>query len=675
MANQRTSFFEELKQRNVIRVGSAYAVAAWLLVQVADIGLESFGAPPWVMRALIIVLGLGFLLAVLLAWVYELTPEGIKRESEIDRSRPPQTAGRRLDFVIIGLLSVALLYFVTRHDWGGDTDVSGDGGAKSIAVLPFDNLSDSAENAFFASGVHEDVLTYLSKVADLRVISRSSVRKFGDGSGDLSEIAAELGVDHVVEGSVRRAGNRVRVTAQLIDAQTEAHLWAENYDRDLSDVFEIQTAIAQEIVAALEARLSPDEQEAIASVPTRNIEAYDKYSQARAIRREGSYGTEMIAAMEPLLLEAIALDPDFAVAYAMLGSIHTSFYWLNLDRTQARLDQARAAIDRSFELEPMLPEARAALAEYYYRGFNNYPRALRELEFAHERFPNNAEVLELMGILQRRLGLWPESIESLRAASQLDPGDLGKKQLLLETLVTAHEWDDALDLANEMSAEYAAEPWFRELRADIYFNGYGDAAAAWTALGDISEIVLHPDYLYLKLSMMLMREEFDEAKAMIAAHSGFFANFPQGPGGQTYVYAWIEDLRGDDSAMKAHARDVLRLLEPLLNPDNPNDSAWWLLIGEAYVMLDQPEQGGEIARKVLALNPLSRDAMETPGHQSRAARLLLMAGEVDEGLGILWEVVDKPAGPTRWELRLHPFWNFIRDDPRFAALAGIDGDG
>ena len=674
MANQRTSFLEELKQRNVIRVGSAYAVAAWLLVQVADIGLESFDAPPWVMRALIIALGLGFLLAVFLAWVYELTPEGIKRDSEIDRSRPAPTTDRRLDFVIIALLSVALLYFVARHDWGGEPDVAGDG-AKSIAVLPFDNLSDSQENAFFASGVHEDVLTYLSKVADLRVISRSSVRPFADGTHNLGEIAAALDVDHVVEGSVRRAGNRVRVTAQLIDARTEAHLWAENYDRDLSDVFEIQTAIAQEIVAALEARLSPDEQEAIASVPTRNIEAYDKYSQARAIRRDEVYSVQSIAGMEPLLLEAVALDPDFAVAWALLGSVHTNFYWLNLDRTQARLDRARAAIDRAFELAPTLPEARAALAEYYYRGFNNYPRALGELEAAYEQFPNNAEILELMGILQRRLGRWPEAIDSLRAATQLDPGDLGKKQLLLETLGRAHEWEQARDLAEELAVEHAAEPWLRQQRANVYFSGFGDTAAAWAALGDTSDIVLDPDYLYLKLSLMLIREEYDAAKAMIAAHSGFFEHFPQGPGGQAYVFAWIEDLRGDTAAMKGHARDTLRLLEPRLDPDEPNDSSWWLLVGEAYTMLGQPDRGREIAREVLALNPLSRDAMETPNHHSRAARLLALAGEVDEGLDVLATVVDQPAGPTRWELRLHPFWYFLRDDPRFAALAGLDGDG
>lgn len=671
MTNRSTSFFSELRQRNVIRVGSAYAVAAWLLVQVADIGLESFEAPSWVMQALIIALALGFLLAVFLAWVYELTPAGVKRESEIDRSEAAsRTAGRRLDFVIIGLLSVALLYFLTQHDWGG-SDVAGD---KSIAVLPFDNLSDSEENAFFASGVHEDVLTYLSKVADLRVISRSSVRQYAGDSRNLKEIAAALQVDHIVEGSVRRAGNTVRVTAQLIDARTEDSLWADNYDRDLSDVFEIQTAIAQEIVAALEARLSPNEQQAIASVPTRNIEAYDKYSEARAIRRDVIYGVESISRMEPLLLEAVELDPGFAVAWALLGAVHTNFYWLDLDRTQARLDRARAAIDRAFKLTPNLPEARAALAEYYYRGFNNFPRALAELEVAYEQFPNNAELLELMGVLQRRLGRWREAIDSLRAATQLDPGDLGTKQLLLETLTRGHEWEQAKDFADALSAKYASEPWLREEQANIYFNGFGDPEAAWEALGDTSESVPDPDFFYLKLTMLLMRGEYDAARAAVAADGAFFATFPQGPGGRAYIYAWIEGARGDDEAVRVHARDTLRLLEPLLDPNEPNDSPWWLLVGEARTLLGAPERGNEIARAVLELNPLSRDAMETPGVRARAARLLMMSGAVDEGIEILSTVVDQPAGPTRWELRLHPFWDFIRDDPRFRVLVGR-GDG
>ena len=256
MTDKGPSFLGELRQRNVIRVGLAYAVAAWLIAQVADIVLESFEAPSWVMRALLTALAVGFLAAVLLAWVFEITPEGIKRERDIDRNGTSRyRSGRRLDFAIIGLLSVALAYFIASHDWRPDPVTAVSAADKSIAVLPFDNLSASEENAFFASGVHEDVLTYLAKIGDLRVIARSSVQPYAGDQRGIAAIAAELGVAHVVEGSVRRAGNRVRVTAQLIDAATEEHLWAENYDRDLDDVFDIQTDIARAIVTALQACL------------------------------------------------------------------------------------------------------------------------------------------------------------------------------------------------------------------------------------------------------------------------------------------------------------------------------------------------------------------------------------------------------------------------------------
>jgi TolB-like protein len=669
MNRQPTSFLAELQQRKVIRVGAAYAVIAWGIAEVADLVLENFDAPSWIMQSLLVAMALGLPVALLLAWVFELTPEGIRREREIDRgSKTTSGVGRWLDFTLIALLSVALIYFVARHDWGGDAADVAVTGAKSIAVLPFENMSDSQENAFFASGVHEDVLTYLAKVADLRVISRTSVKQFAEGTRDVAAIAAELGVDNVVEGSVRRAGNRVRVTAQLIDARTEEHVWAESYDRDLSDVFEIQSAIAQEIVDALQATLSADERAAIENIPTRNIAAYDKYSQARAIRRGTTYSTESIARIEPLLLEAVALDPDFAVAYAMLGSIHTNFYWLALDRSDERLARARAAIDRAFELQPNLPEARAALAEYYYRGFNNYSRALKELQAAHAQFPNNSEILELMGILQRRLGRWDESIESLRAATQLDPGDVGKKHVLLETLVAANDWDAAAAYGDALMAKYAGEPWLRKHRAVIYYSGFGDVAATRAALADDGSVVLDPDYIFMALTLKLMDGNYEGALAQLADFGAFFRHFPQGPGGEAYVRSWIYDLMGDEAAERAAAAEAIELLEPVIDADEYDAASWLLLVAECHVQLGRPEEGIRMARQVLEMHPLSRDAFQAPEFRSRAARVLALAGNVDEALAVLEPLVDQPRGPTRWDLRLHPFWAFLRDDPRFVAL-------
>ena len=669
MTEHTSTLLEELKRRNVIRVGLAYAVVAWLLAQVADLALESFEAPGWVMKTILLVLALGLPIALLLAWAFELTPEGIKREEQVDRSESitPQT-GRKLDFAIIGLLSVALAYFVVTHDWGGaDKSI----GPKSVAVLPFDNMSGSEENAFFASGVHEDILTYLAKVADLRVISRTSVQRYADDrERDIKAIAAELGVGHIVEGSVRRAGNTVRVTAQLIDARTDEHVWAENYDRDLSDVFEIQTAVAQQIVAALEAKLSPDDRREINTIATTNIDAYDKYSEARAIRLGTVYGEEQMKAAEPLLAEAVALDPEFAVAHAMLGSVHTNFYWLNIDRSPQRLELAKDAIDRAFELEPVLPEARAALAEYYYRGFNNYSRALQELEAAHVKFPNNTDVLHMMGATQRRLGRWDESIESFRALTQLNPGDVREMHLLLETMIKALKWDDAADYADQLLVDYPGDANLRAKRATIYLSGFGDVAAA-RAEFELAGRGADFDYLGPYVLSAIAAGDFDAAMAKVEQNADLISRLP---GGLEYVRSWVYWHSGERDKARALARQVVDALAPMLTQRDERLAMVQLFGAESYLRLGELEQAEAIAQRVLETNLLANDAFDAPKYRAWAARILAETGSVDEGLEVLAEIADQPGGPSKWDLRLDPAWAFMRDDPRFAAMVGLTGD-
>jgi TolB-like protein len=669
VADKDMSFLEELRQRNVVRVGLAYAVAAWLIAQVADLVLESFEAPSWVMRALLIALGLGFAAALLLAWLFEITPEGIKRETDVDRSDPGIPGSRRrLDFVIIILLAAALTYFVAAHDWTSDAVDPVGTGPKSIAVLPFENMSDNRDNAFFASGVHEDILTHLSRIADLRVIARSSVEPFSGGGRSVRAIADKLGVDHVVEGSVRRADNRVRVTAQLIDARSEEQIWAESYDRDLSDVFEIQTAIAREISQALKAELSTEEAESISRAPTSSIKAYEQYAAARAIRRGSAYNAAQIREMAPLLETAVRLDPDFALAHALLGSVYTNFYWLSIDRTDERLERARASIDRAFALQPGLPEARAALAEYYYRGFNNYARALEELEAAHDRFPNNTDILELMGITQRRLGHWDDAIQSLRAATQLDPGDLGKKHLLMETLIRAQEWDAASAFGDQLLTDFPDDPVFRAMRASVFMSGYGELDAGDALLRGL-EPTTDPECFIAELTLALYSSRYDQALALIQKYDALLSLFPDGAG--DYLRSWITGFQGNEAESLRYAAGVVKSLEPQLRSDDTESSTWKLMAAEASARLGNTEEALRIARAVLAINPQDRDAFEAPQHRVTAARVIALAGEIEEGLDLLAPHVGTPGGLTTWDLRLHPVWRFLDDQPRFRAMAGI----
>ena len=333
--NPRT-LFAELKRRNVIRMAGLYLVGAWLVVQVAGTVLPMFGAPEWLPRTIVVLLAIGFVPAVIFSWVFELTPQGLKREEDVapEQSITPQT-GRRMDRMIIVVLVLALGYFAfdkfvlaPRREAAlvasaAPNESKSIVSAKSIAVLPFENLSRDTDNAYFTDGVQDEILTHLARIADLKVISRTSVMQYKSGAPrNLREIGQQLGVAHVVEGSVQRAANKVRVNAQLLDARTDAHLWAQTYDRDLADVFAIQSEIAKAIADQLQAKLSPNEKKAIEQPPTTDLAAFDLYSRAKSLLLTASFSAtgdpDLRKAIE-LLDEAVKRDPSFFDAYCQLA--------------------------------------------------------------------------------------------------------------------------------------------------------------------------------------------------------------------------------------------------------------------------------------------------------------------------------------------------------------------
>src|SRR5438093_3006118 len=349
------NFFAELKRRNVIRMAGLYLVGAWLVVQVAGTVLPMFGAPEWLPRTIVVLLAIGFVPAVIFSWVFELTPEGLKREEDVTRERSitPRT-GRRMDRMIIVVLALALGYFAfdrfvltpRREAALVASAVPNESksviSAKSIAVLPFENRSGDPDNAYFTDGVQDEILTDLAKIADLKVISRTSVMQYNTGAQrNLRKIGEELGVAHVVEGSVQRAANKIRVNAQLIDARNDAHLWAQTYDSDLADVFAIQSEIAKAIADQLQAKLSPNEKKAIEQPPTTDLAAFDIYSRAKSLlltARFSATGLPDVRKAIELLDEAVKRDPSFFDAYCQLAWAHEWFYSVDgSDHTPARL--------------------------------------------------------------------------------------------------------------------------------------------------------------------------------------------------------------------------------------------------------------------------------------------------------------------------------------------------
>src|SRR5690242_4920972 len=326
-------FFGELKRRNVYKVAVAYAVVAWLLVQVATQVFPFFEVPNWAIRLVVLVLAIGFVVALVFSWVFELTPAGLKRTEDVEVGESmTKGTGRRIDFVIIAVLLLIIGIFAYQRF--ARPRVTSPTGAqipeKSIAVLPFENLSDNKENAYFTDGVQDEILTDLSKIADLKVISRTSVMQYKSGvARNLRKIGEELGVAHVVEGSVQRAANKIRVNAQLIDARNDAHLWAQTYDRDLADVFAIQSEIAKAIADQLQAKLSPNEKKAIERPPTTDLAAFDLYSRAKSLLLtagfSATYDPDVRKAIE-LLDEAVKRDPSFFDAYCQLAFAHETLY-------------------------------------------------------------------------------------------------------------------------------------------------------------------------------------------------------------------------------------------------------------------------------------------------------------------------------------------------------------
>ena len=356
---------------------------------------------------------------------------------------------------------------------------------KSIAVLPFENLSANQENAFFTDGVQDEILADLAKVADLKVISRTSVMLYKSGNPrNLREIGQQLGVAHVLEGSVQRSANRIRVTAQLIDARSDAHLWAQTYDRDLADVFAIQSEIAEAIADQLRAKISPGEKAAIARAPTTDLSANALYVQAKELEFKAPQQQSLLQAVH-LLEEAVARDPRFMLAYCMLGRLHLELYWGGYDHTPARRELANTAIQNAVRLQPDAGEVHLALAWYAYQGFRDYDRARAELDLARRTLPNNADIYYVTALIDRRQGRWAEATRNLERAVELDPRNFGILEETADTYRGLRRYSDAIRLAERALAVSPRDYFARILRALLPFFERADIGPLRTELSAI----------------------------------------------------------------------------------------------------------------------------------------------------------------------------------------------
>jgi serine/threonine-protein kinase len=540
---------------------------------------------------------------------------------------------------------------------------------KSIAVLPFQNLSDEKDNAYFADGVQDDILTNLSKIGDLKVISRVSVMSYrGDGLRNAREIGKALGVGALLEGSVRRAGNRVRVSVQLINANNDEHIWAEDYDRDLTDVFAIQTDLAQKIASALQAKLSPNEKERLDREPTKDPNAYLLFIQAHDLANRADHLRDDSLKAEELFEQAIKLDPKFAAAFAGLSMVESWMYH-NSEPTPARREKARLNADESLRLQPNLPEGHLALGFSYYYGDRDYERALAEFEIAKRDLPNEAQAYMAIGAIQRRQGKWTESTANLEKAAALDPKNasmlinLASNYMALRNFEAA---DKTLDRAIAIAPKSLAT---------VALKGY--LAVAWR--GDLSVVEkqfssfpadIDPDGLMTwgRYWVLLWQRKFAEALAVLQKFPGETLNtYTTAPAPKAFLEGTIHFLQGDKPKSQIEFERARVISEKSLReaPEDPGRHAQHGLILAA---LGRKEEAIAEGKRAIEMLPESRDAFDGPQFTASLAQIYAWTGETDEAFRLLDHLLSVPNGIAVPILKLEPAWDPLRKDPRFQAL-------
>src|SRR5437762_1966139 len=452
------TLFAELKRRNVYKVAVAYAVVGWVIAQIATQIFPFLEIPNWVVRLVIVLIAIGFPIALVIAWAFEATPEGIKR-TEVADAMPTTRNHKRhawIYIVIVGAaFSIGLIFigrYTARNTAGGTRAEAATGSLipqKSIAVLPFENLRDRKGAAYFADGIQDEILTKLASIADLKVISRTSTAKYKSKPQDLKTVSQQLGVANVLEGSVQKAADKVRVNVQLIDARADAHLWAKTYDRELADVLAIQREVAQEIADSSTAKLSPAEANTVASAPTKDTQAYDLFLKGEFEHRvaNSNFRPESFDQAARWYKEAIARDPNFALAIAQLAICRLRRHWLTDPLTEAEVIDAGKMAKQALTLAPDLAEAHIAVGLFHYYGFREYEPALTEFQRALQLQPNNALALSFVAFVHRRQGKWDLTLDELKKSIELDPRNPYTIGGVAETDIFLRMWKEAEDFA------------------------------------------------------------------------------------------------------------------------------------------------------------------------------------------------------------------------------------
>lgn len=660
-------FFCELKRRKVYRVAVGYGVVGWLIIQFATTVLPALTLPAWTARFVIVLVLAGFPIALILAWALDVGPGGIhlEREAKLADACPPSLPGRRrniMTLAVIGLLISAIAgYFVFKR-------ISTRPVEKSIAVLPLANLSDDPANAYFADGIQDDILTNLAKISALRVVSRTSVLPYRGQSHSIREIGKALNVASVLEGSVRRDGKRVRINVQLIDTSNDNHLWAQIYDRELTDLFAVQSELAQEIAGALKATLAPGEQERIVRKPTQNGDAYLLYQEAHEIFSRPDRHHDDLARVEALYEKAIQLDPNFALAHARLSHVESWMFYA-VEPLAARGDKARAAAAEAIRLQPDLAESHLAMGYVHYYVDRDYAAALKELAIARAGLPNDPGIYRAMAAIERRQGKWEESSANYAKAVSLEPKDpillenMGMNYLAIRDYTTAAViFDRAIKAAPETFT-------IRELRARTDFYARGDLRAMQALLASLPENIDPNGTITLsRYNLKMYERKFDELLAILArSPADKSRGETSAPISKEFLQATVYSAMKDEARARENYAAARVKAEKAVQ-ETPEDGPRHALLGLIDAGLGRCDEAKAEAQRAVDLLPESKDAFDGPILVMSRARIHMMCGDLDTAFALLERSLKTPAGITVNELRLDPVWDPLRADPRLEQM-------
>jgi len=660
-----SGFFEELQRRKVYRVAAAYIVAAGFLIQIASAAFPAWELPNWSLRLVIVLLLIGFPIALILAWAYDITPQGIQGT--------PTTPGlhRRRNLILLIVTAVIIsasagFFLLPRTVWQKID--------KSLAVLPFQNLSSDPDNAYFADGIQEEVLTRLAKIRDLKVISRTSTQGYQSEPGNLAEIAKQLGVANILEGSVQKAGNQVRVNVHLVNVQTGSQLWADTYDRKLSDIFGVETEIAKGIAESLQAKLTGREEQALAAKPTNNPQAYDDYLRGLVFEARSNYSSDALFKAIEFYDLAVRLDPNFALAWARLSGVHALLYSNRRDTTAARRDAAKEALENAQKLQPNTPETLLFTGYYQYWVLQDYGLAKTTFGRVSKMLPGNSEVLYALAAIARSEGHWDESIAYWERGLALNPRNIALLTEVAFTYAALRQfpkaeklYDRALDiLPNELS--------LMALKASIY-QAEGNLPEAAKLLVQVNAQTNSDVAVRIKLTQLRLERNTEGLRWIQAGKSRLQFTSGIDKGSKQVGIALAQRVAGDTAHAKADAEQARNTLE-LLKKDQPENAFVAAALAVAYAILDEKDSALNEAQRATTLLPSNKDRLSGPAFEENLALVEMMIGENSRAIATLTRLLQTPYGGWLYSptpitpalLRLDPIWDPLRTEPVFQKL-------